>query len=151
MESLDGMQLLRHVTHNRRSRKSLDNTVLVALLTGNSDSDQSHSGNNRGRHVSRENHRRKSIFNLWTTYMDAGAADVMTSPFNASRAESLTAHVYSFQKGSNRRSSSTAKRKTSWVGVGDSRPFAYLREVMVSGLMDRICDPEYVDERIDPQ
>ena len=31
-------------------------------------------------------------------------------------------------------------RKRSWVGVNsDERPYAYLREAMVSGLMDGIC------------
>jgi hypothetical protein len=30
-------------------------------------------------------------------------------------------------------------RKRSWVGVNEQKPFAYLREAMVSGLMNGIC------------
>ena len=30
-------------------------------------------------------------------------------------------------------------RKRSWVGISDDRPFAYLREAMVSSLMKKIC------------
>ena len=30
-------------------------------------------------------------------------------------------------------------RKRSWVGIDDQKPYAYLREAMVSGLMDGIC------------
>lgn len=147
IQKLDGIQFLRHVTRYRKTRKELDNVILVALLVGNPSSDHSLSPSKgfRGRHLARDDPERTSIFYLWTTYMDAGAVDVMTSPFHSSRAESLTAHIYSFQKGT----AATAKRKTSWVGVGDARPYAYLREVMVSGLMDRICDPENVDETID--
>jgi len=33
-------------------------------------------------------------------------------------------------------------RKLSWVGLDEERPYAYLREVMVSGLMDGICNPD---------
>ena len=42
-------------------------------------------------------------------------------------------------------------RKLSWVGIDEERPYAYLREVMVSGLMDGICNPDSVAECIDPQ
>ncbi|KAI9810222.1 MAG: 3',5'-cyclic-nucleotide phosphodiesterase [Phylliscum demangeonii] len=41
-------------------------------------------------------------------------------------------------------------RKRSWVGVDEQKPHAYLREAMVSGLMDRICNPDHVgDESVD--
>ena len=40
-------------------------------------------------------------------------------------------------------------RKLSWVGVNEAKPYAYLREAMVSGLMGTICNPETVVERID--
>lgn len=33
----------------------------------------------------------------------------------------------------------THNRNRSWVGLGESKPYAYLREAMVSGLMDGIC------------
>lgn len=47
--------------------------------------------------------------------------------------------------------SGRSARKVSWVGVNEGKPYAYLREAMVSGLMNRICNPEGVmlGERID--
>ena len=46
---------------------------------------------------------------------------------------------------------SRSARKVSWVGVNEGKPYAYLRETMVSGLMNRICNPEGITlgERID--
>ena len=46
---------------------------------------------------------------------------------------------------------SRSARKVSWVGVNEAKPYAYLREAMVSGLMNTICNPEGValGERID--
>lgn len=47
--------------------------------------------------------------------------------------------------------SNRSARKVSWVGVSEAKPYAYLREAMVSGLMNRICNPDGVTlgERID--
>ena len=47
--------------------------------------------------------------------------------------------------------SGRSARKVSWVGVNEGKPYAYLREAMVSGLMNRICNPGGVTfgERID--
>ena len=42
-------------------------------------------------------------------------------------------------------------RKRSWVGIDEERPYAYLREVMVSGLMDGICNPDTVADCICPR
>jgi hypothetical protein len=41
-------------------------------------------------------------------------------------------------------------RKLSWVGVDDTKPYAYLREAMVSGLMTGICNPETVGDSLEP-
>ncbi|KAI9790464.1 MAG: 3',5'-cyclic-nucleotide phosphodiesterase [Peltula sp. TS41687] len=42
-------------------------------------------------------------------------------------------------------------RQRSWVGVKEEKPHAYLREAMVSGLMDGICNPENVGETLEPR
>ncbi|KAJ4286127.1 3',5'-cyclic-nucleotide phosphodiesterase [Kalmusia sp. IMI 367209] len=38
--------------------------------------------------------------------------------------------------------------KLSWVGVNDQKPYAYLREAMVSSLMGGICNPETVGDSL---
>lgn len=39
-------------------------------------------------------------------------------------------------------------RKRSWVGVNEQKPFAYLREAMVSGLMNGICRMDEESQQI---
>ncbi|CCU82746.1 high affinity cAMP phosphodiesterase/cyclic-nucleotide phosphodiesterase [Blumeria hordei DH14] len=57
--------------------------------------------------------------------LEAGAADILASPLQEERLSSLA-----------------RARKRSWVGMDDQKPYAYLREAMVSGLMDGICHHE---------
>lgn len=79
-------------------------------------------------------------------FMDAGAVDVLTSPVTKDRAQSLVAQAYRIFKETTKLDGSflAAKRsrKMSWVGVDEEKPFAYLRESMVSNLMGGICSPE---------
>ncbi|KAL8790029.1 MAG: hypothetical protein Q9195_006531 [Heterodermia aff. obscurata] len=90
--------------------------------------------------------------------LDAGAADVLPSPLSESRVSGLTLHAYRAHKeASKERAALLAtkrNRKRSWVGFDDRRPYAYLREQMVSGLMTGICDPDNVpysfDLRVSP-
>ena len=42
-------------------------------------------------------------------------------------------------------------RKLSWVGIDETKPYAYLREAMVSNLMEKICNPGSVPETYDPR
>jgi 3',5'-cyclic-nucleotide phosphodiesterase len=42
-------------------------------------------------------------------------------------------------------------RKLSWVGVDETKPYAYLREAMVSNLMGHICNPGSVGDAHDPR
>ncbi|KAL9063084.1 MAG: hypothetical protein Q9157_008434 [Trypethelium eluteriae] len=87
-------------------------------------------------------------------YLDAGAVDVLTSPISRDRIQSLTAHAYRTYRehGANESGFLMEKRrrKLSWVGVDETKPYAYLRESMVSGLMGNICNPSNVAESIDP-
>lgn len=76
-------------------------------------------------------------------YLDVGAVDVLTSPLLKDRLPSLAVHAYRAHKESLKEHNAFLEvkrgRKRSWVGLDDQKPYAYLREAMVSGLMDGIC------------
>jgi 3',5'-cyclic-nucleotide phosphodiesterase len=76
-------------------------------------------------------------------YLDTGAVDVLTSPLLEERLPSLAIHAYRAHKESLKEHNDFLEvkrgRKRSWVGLDDQKPYAYLREAMVSGLMDGIC------------
>ncbi|KAF7879197.1 hypothetical protein EAF04_000395 [Stromatinia cepivora] len=85
-------------------------------------------------------------------FLDIGAVDVITSPLLLERLPSLAVHAYRAHKDASRdhRAFMELKRgrKRSWVGVEDQKPYAYLREAMVSRLMEGICtlNSEEVEE-----
>jgi 3',5'-cyclic-nucleotide phosphodiesterase len=76
-------------------------------------------------------------------YLDVGAVDVLTSPLLHERLPSLAIHAYRAHKDASKDQRALLEmkrgRKRSWVGLDDQKPYAYLREAMVSGLMDGIC------------
>ncbi|KAL9605825.1 MAG: hypothetical protein Q9179_001011, partial [Wetmoreana sp. 5 TL-2023] len=78
--------------------------------------------------------------------IDDGAADVYFSPLGLDCIRSISSHAYRARKANatKRASLPEAKksRKRSWVGIDDRKPYAYLREEMVSGLMTGICSPD---------
>ncbi|KAI1180123.1 hypothetical protein F4777DRAFT_599038 [Nemania sp. FL0916] len=75
--------------------------------------------------------------------LDSGAVDVMASPFHVKSLTTLEVHAYRAHKEVVKDQQSLEEirrgRKRSWVGVHEEKPFAYLREVMVSSLMGGIC------------
>ena len=83
--------------------------------------------------------------------VDTGAVDVLTSPLQEERLRGLAVHAYRAHKEAlNERTKFLAQkkvRKRSWLGNNDNKPYAYLREAMVSGLMKGICNP---DEELHP-
>ena len=83
--------------------------------------------------------------------VDTGAIDALTSPLQRERLRGLTAHAYRAHKEAlSERTKFLAQkrvRKRSWLGNNDNKPYAYLREAMVSGLMKGICNP---DEELHP-
>lgn len=85
-----------------------------------------------------------------TKLIDAGAVDVLTSPITKSDVQSLAMHAYrtfrEVTRGENAFKLAKRNRKMSWVGVEDEKPYAYLREAMVSNLMAGICSPEEATE-----
>ena len=80
---------------------------------------------------------------LAVPYIDIGAVDVLGNPIQPTRLPGLTVHIYRIYKefigGKQSLQEKSRQRKRSWVGLGDSKPYSYLREAMVSGLMDGIC------------
>lgn len=75
--------------------------------------------------------------------LDMGATDVMVSPLHAKCVTALEIHAYRAHKEAVKDQKAMLEfrrgRKRSWVGISDDRPFAYLREAMVSSLMKKIC------------
>jgi hypothetical protein len=86
-------------------------------------------------------------------YLDAGAVDVLMSPVSKDSAHGLVIHAYRMHKEVTREEASflatKRNRKLSWVGTNDAKPYAYLREAMVSNLMSGICNPEAVGDSLD--
>lgn len=84
--------------------------------------------------------------------LDIGAMDVITSPLLLDRLPSLAVHAYRAHKDASKDQKALLEqkrgRKRSWVGVEDQKPYAYLREEMVSRLMEGICtlNSEEVEE-----
>ncbi|KAJ4304231.1 3',5'-cyclic-nucleotide phosphodiesterase [Collariella sp. IMI 366227] len=75
--------------------------------------------------------------------LDLGATDVMASPMNAKCISNLEVLAYRAHLDAARDQKALIElrrgRKRSWVGIGEEKPFAYLREAMVSKLMSWIC------------
>lgn len=78
--------------------------------------------------------------------LEAGAVDIFTSPLQEERLSSLAVHACRYIRENMNQHKIVMElkraRKRSWVGIDDQKPYAYLREAMVSGLMDGICHHE---------
>ncbi|KAI2788983.1 hypothetical protein POX_e07009 [Penicillium oxalicum] len=74
--------------------------------------------------------------------------DVLLTPLDPARLQGLVVHAYrtrrNAQKEMSRFLARKKLRKLSWVGVHEEEPYAYLREAMVSKLMNGICNPEEI-------
>ncbi|PNY26133.1 Phosphodiesterase [Tolypocladium capitatum] len=75
--------------------------------------------------------------------LDLGAVDVIISPLSSKCITTLEICAYKAHRDAARERQAMVEiakgRKRSWVGVNEQKPFAYLREAMVSGLMKGIC------------
>lgn len=145
-----GMHLLTHISSEISSKNFPNLVVPVVMLTG-LDRDYSSSALPSPSIVGAQ------VFTdtvRLSRYLDAGAVDVLSSPLSKERMYGLAIHAHRLQKEWIREEASflatKRNRKLSWVGVDDAKPYAYLREAMVSNLMTRICNPETVGESIEP-
>lgn len=146
-----GMNLLTHITAEIQARTMSKLVIPVVVLSGFERewaSSNLPSPSVHGSQVLSDTVR-------LTRYLDAGAVDVLTSPLSRDHAQGLAVHAYRTYKevGASEAAFLAQKRnrKLSWVGVDDTKPYAYLREAMVSKLMGHICDPETVGESHDPR
>ncbi|CAJ2509963.1 Uu.00g058630.m01.CDS01 [Anthostomella pinea] len=82
--------------------------------------------------------------------LDSGAVDVMASPLHMKALTTLEVHAYRAHKEAAKEQQAQLEirrgRKRSWVGVHEEKPFSYLREALVSGLMSGICRSGEEDE-----
>lgn len=145
------MHLLTHISSEISSRNFSKLVVPVVILTGLVA--EPTPGSPLPSPSLQASHPLTDTFRL-SRYLDAGAIDVLPSPLSKDRMHSLVIHAYRLQKDFTREEASflTTKRnrKLSWVGVDDTKPYAYLREAMVSNLMTGICNPETVGESLEP-
>ncbi|PFH59628.1 hypothetical protein XA68_12090 [Ophiocordyceps unilateralis] len=84
--------------------------------------------------------------------LDIGAVDVIISPLSATCIATLEMCAYKARRDATREQQALLEfakgRKRSWVGVNEQKPYAYLREAMVSGLMRGICRMDHDDGRL---
>ncbi|KAL6712409.1 3',5'-cyclic-nucleotide phosphodiesterase [Coniothyrium glycines] len=150
-DDIYAMHLLTHISSEISSRNFSKLVVPVVMLTGLNQEEASSTGPLPSPALG-TSHPLTDTVRL-TRYLDAGAVDVLSSPLSKDRIHGLVIHAYRLQKDYAREEASflTTKRnrKLSWVGVDDSKPYAYLREAMVSNLMTGICNPETVGDSID--
>jgi hypothetical protein len=143
-----GTHLLTHVSSEISSRNFSKLVVPIVMLTGLAVETPS---------VAAPSSLNKTLVLTDTVklskYLDSGAVDVLSSPLSKDRMHGLAVHAYRLQKEFQREEASflstKRNRKLSWVGVDDAKPYAYLREAMVSNLMTGICNPEAVGDSLD--
>lgn len=90
-----------------------------------------------------ERDRRVASKRLLKRCLDLGATDVMSNPMNAKCVTNLEVHAYRAHRDAALDQQALVAlrrgRTRSWVGIADQKPYSYLREAMVSKLLDRIC------------
>jgi 3',5'-cyclic-nucleotide phosphodiesterase len=148
-EDIYGMHLLTHVSSEISSKNFSKRVIPIVILSG-LDRDLSSSSipspSLHGPQILSDTVR-------LVRYLDAGAMDVVSSPLSKDNVHGLAIHAYRVHKEVAREETAfmTTKRnrKLSWVGLNDAKPYAYLREAMVSSLMSGICNPEMVGDSLD--
>lgn len=148
-DDIYGMHLLMHISSEISSKNFSKLVIPVVILSG---LDREWASNNlpspsvHGSQVLTDTVR-------LVRYLDAGAVDVLPSPLSKDNVHGLAVHAYRVHKEVSREEmgflTTKRNRKLSWVGVNDAKPYAYLREAMVSSLMSGICNPETVGESLD--
>ncbi|KAF2741374.1 HD-domain/PDEase-like protein [Polyplosphaeria fusca] len=148
-EDIYGMHLLMHISseiHTRNFSKLIIPVVILSGLDREWASNTLPSPSVHGSQVLTDTVR-------LVRYLDAGAMDVLSSPLSKDSVHGLAVHAYRVHKEVSKEEQGflikKRNRKLSWVGVNDAKPYAYLREAMVSSLMGHICNPETVGDSLD--
>jgi len=126
-----GLRLLQRIVSETHTRNLSKLVVLIPIVSFSGPQENAEGGSST---PSRR---------LLKRCLDLGAADVMISPMHTKNVTALEVHAYQAHKAAAKDQQALLElrrgRKRSWVGISDDRPFAYLREAMVSTLMKRIC------------
>jgi len=158
-EELYGLALLQRITSESYLR-SLSKLVLAIPLVNfprpdspipsDSSSDMREEIAHAKLHPSSSMDRRVANRRMLKKCLDLGATDVMASPMNGKCITNLEVHAYRAHREAARDQKALMEvrrgRKRSWVGISEEKPFAYLREAMVSNLMNGICRIENENE-----
>ncbi|KAK7565269.1 high affinity phosphodiesterase [Phyllosticta citricarpa] len=149
-EDLYGMHLLRHISAEIQDHRLPRLIIPVIILSG---LNREETGSNTSSPTPGGSRVLTDTVRL-VRYLDAGAVDVLASPLSKDHIHGLAVHAYRINKEVMREKSSflasKKARKVSWVGVNEEKPFAYLREAMVSNLMGNICCPDTAQDTLDP-
>lgn len=149
-EDLYGLALLRRIiseSYIRNTSKLVVTVPIVAFPSGDPLGGDYGAGD-VGDKISKlrldpSDHRRAANTRMLKRCLDFGATDVMTNPINGKCVTNLEVHAYRAHRDAVRDQKAIAElrqgRKRSWVGISEEKPFAYLREAMVSKLMNWIC------------
>ncbi|KAI9829249.1 MAG: hypothetical protein M1819_006429 [Sarea resinae] len=142
LEESHGMELLRHVTADNDSRVWRKTIVPIAVIEATTEGSPT---------VTEETNREPPTSVRLLQCLEAGAADAFASPLTQDRLLGVAVHTHRLQRQAANEESRIlgAKhyRKRSWVGVEEEKPYAYLREAMVSTLLNGICKPDDPIER----
>ena len=150
-EELYGLSLLQKVITESHLRNVSKWIVPIALIQP-----QDNSSHNQMTDGSCEQTPALDIFSahrhMVMKCLDRGAADVIITPISAKCITTLEICAYRAHRDASKEHEALmdvrSGRKRSWVGVIEQKPFAYLREAMVSGLMNGICRLDDEEDQI---
>jgi 3',5'-cyclic-nucleotide phosphodiesterase len=145
-----GLQLLSRITSDLQVDEGAKLVIPVALVrmkrkrsnaTAVTSARNSHSGKDSSLSTTFEDKPSPVDSNMMLQCLDAGALDVVPSPLNNEKIMGLTVHAYRIYKTAKKEQSAflasaskfvaaARRRKQSWVGIEEEKPYAYLREAM---------------------
>jgi 3',5'-cyclic-nucleotide phosphodiesterase len=148
-----GLQLLSRITSDLQVDEGVKLVIPVALVrmkrkdstaTPITPIRHSHPGNNAHLSPTFEDKPAPVDTPMMLQCLDAGALDVVPSPLNNEKIMGLTVHAYRIYKTAKKEQSAflasaskfvaaARRRKQSWVGIDEEKPYAYLREAMYVG------------------
>ncbi|KAK4218086.1 3',5'-cyclic-nucleotide phosphodiesterase regA [Rhypophila decipiens] len=158
-EDLYGLALLQRISSESYIRNLSRLVVCVPVIDFPPDTPgQSDSSSDNREEIANEKlppgaskERRAANRKMLRKCLELGATDVMASPLNAKCVTNLEVHAYRAHRDAVRDQKDLLDvrrgRKRSWVGIPEAKPFAYLREAMVSSLMNGICRTEDEHEK----
>ncbi len=149
-----GLQLLSRIASDLQVDEGVKLVVPVALVrTNRRDSTATSLTPGRNSYSSKDPPRPSSFEDkpspidphMMLQCLDAGALDVVPSPLNNEKIMGLTVHAYRIYKTAKKEQTAflasaskfiaaARRRKQSWVGIEEEKPYAYLREAMYAGV-----------------